>query len=240
MNVALILAGGSGSRMGMEIPKQYLEVCGRPVMEYSLSVFADMPEIDAIQIVAEDKWRDVIGKCLERTGLDHKCRGISVPGANRQLSILNGLRDISLYAPSESAVLIHDAARPGVSRNLIERSLAALAGHDGVLPVLPMKDTVYYSAAGQKVDRLLKRERVYAGQAPETFRLGAYLKANCSLLPEEILKINGSTEPAVLAGLDVVMIPGEEQNYKITTRADLLRFEQDYAHWKERNTVQET
>ena len=68
---------------------------------------------------------------------------------------------------------------------------------------------------------------MYAGQAPETFRLGTYLEANCALLPDEILRINGSTEPAVLAGLDIVMIPGEEQNYKITTEADLRRFEQD-------------
>lgn len=227
MNIALILAGGSGSRMRAEIPKQYLEVCGRPVIEYSLSVFAEDAQIDAIQIVADEKWRDVIRKCLDRADRYHKYRGISSPGANRQLSILSGLRDIIVYAPPESAVIIHDAARPGVSREMIERSLAALTGHDGVLPVLQMKDTVYFSTAGQKVDRLLKRECVYAGQAPETFRLGAYLEANCVLLPEEILEINGSTEPAVLAGLDVVMIPGEEQNYKITTRADLLRFEQD-------------
>ena len=227
MNIALILAGGSESRIGLDIPKQYLEVCGRPVIEYSLSAFAENMHIDAIQIVAEDKWRDTIRECLDRTDPDHKCKGFSVPGINRQLSILNGLKDISRYAPLESAVIIHDAARPGISQKLIERSLTALAGHDGVLPVLPMKDTVYYSAAGQKVDQLLKRECIYAGQAPETFRLGTYLEVNCALLPDEILKINGSTEPAIMAGLDIAMIPGEEQNYKITTRADLLRFEQD-------------
>ncbi len=227
MNVALILSGGRGSRMGLDTPKQYLEVCGRLVIEYSLSVLAETAQIDAIQIVAEDRWREVIGKCLMKTDLNHKCRGISGPGVTRQLSILSGLRDINLYAPPESAVIIHDAARPGISRTLIEHSLAALDGHDGVLPVLPMKDTVYFSTAGQKVDQLLKRECVYAGQAPETFRLGTYLEANCALLPDEILRINGSTEPAVLAGLDIVMIPGEEQNYKITTEADLRRFEQD-------------
>lgn len=227
MNIALILAGGSGSRVGSDIPKQYLEVCGRPVIEYCLSVFAENMEIDAIQIVAEDRWRKVIGECLDRIDSGHKCRGFSVPGANRQLSILNGLKGISQYAPPEAAVIIHDAARPWVSQELIRRSLAALAGHDGVLPVLPMKDTVYYSATGQRVDRLLKRECIYAGQAPETFRLGPYLKANLALLPEEILTINGSTEPAILAGLDIAMIPGEERNYKITTKEDLRRFERE-------------
>ena len=226
MNIALILAGGSGSRMGLDIPKQYLKVCGRPVIEYSLSAFAENMRIDAIQIVAEDKWRDIIRECLERTDPDHKCKGFSTPGINRQLSTLNGLKDISRYAPPESAVIIHDAARPRVSRDLIERSLDALLEHDGVLPVLPMKDTVYYSAAGQKVDSLLQRECIYAGQAPETFRLGVYLEANRRLLPEEILKINGSTEPAILAGMDIAMIPGDECNYKITTKEDLHRFMQ--------------
>ena len=227
MNIALILAGGSGSRMGMDTPKQYLEVCGRPVMEYSLAVFAENTHIDAIQIVAEAKWQELIRKCLERTDPGRKFRGFSAPGLSRQLSILNGLEDISRYAPPTSPVIIHDAARPRVSGELIAGSLAALSEHDGVLPVLPMKDTVYYSQTGQKVDRLLKRECIYAGQAPETFRLGAYLEANRALLPEEILKINGSTEPAILAGLDIAMIPGEEQNYKITTKADLRRFEQE-------------
>ena len=116
---------------------------------------------------------------------------------------------------------------PGVSQELIDRSLGALSEHDGVLPVLPVKDTVYYSTAGQRVEQLLERECIYAGQAPETFHLGTYLEANRRLLPEKILKINGSTEPAILAGLDIVMIPGEEQNYKITTKADLRRFERE-------------
>ena len=140
---------------------------------------------------------------------------------------MNGLEDISRYADPDAAVIVHDAARPAVTRGLLERSLEALRGHDGVLPVLPMKDTVYYSGTGQNVDRLLKRECIYAGQAPETFRLGVYLEANRALLPERILEINGSTEPAILAGLDIAMIPGEECNYKITTMDDLRRFERE-------------
>ena len=134
------------------------------------------------------------------------------------------MRGVRTYASEEAAVLIHDAARPLLSVELISECLAALGGHDGVLPVLPMKDTVYYSEDGKQVSRLLNRSELYAGQAPEAFVLGRYLKANEQLLPTEILKINGSTEPAVLAGLDVVMIPGDEGNFKVTTKADLERF----------------
>ena len=87
-----------------------------------------------------------------------------------------------------------------------------------------MKDTVYSSKDGRHIDGLLNRSEIYAGQAPEAFRLGKYYEANQKLLPDEILKINGSTEPAVLAGMDIAMIPGDEGNFKITTQEDLDRF----------------
>lgn len=232
MNIALILSGGTGSRMGADIPKQYLKVEGRRLIEYCLLPFSDSKRIDAIQIVADGEWRDVARECAALAGAGEKLKGFSLPGKNRQQSILNGLEDIRRYAEPQAVVIVHDAARPSVTRELLERSLEALPGHDGVLPVLPMKDTVYYSEKRQRVDRLLKRECIYAGQAPETFQLGAYLEANRALLPERILEINGSTEPAILAGLDIVMIPGEESNYKITTMEDLRRFEREIQNGK--------
>lgn len=92
-----------------------------------------------------------------------------------------------------------------------------------MLPVLPMKDTVYLGD-GRQITSLLEREKVYAGQAPEAFVLGKYYEANERLLPDRIGQINGSTEPAIMAGMDIAMIPGEEGNFKITTQADLERF----------------
>lgn len=103
--------------------------------------------------------------------------------------------------------------------------LEAIEGHDGVIPVLPMKDTVYESEDGKTISSLLDRSRIYAGQAPELFRLGCYYEANRQLLPERILKINGSTEPAVMAGMKMAMVAGDENNFKITTKADLERFQ---------------
>ena len=86
-----------------------------------------------------------------------------------------------------------------------------------------MKDTVYLGD-GRQITSLLEREKVYAGQAPEAFVLGKYYEANKSLIPDKIEQINGSTEPAILAGMDIAMIPGDEGNFKITTQADLERF----------------
>lgn len=226
MVIALVLSGGTGSRLGADIPKQYLRVQGRPVLLYCMEILHKSPVIDAVQIVAAQEWQEEIGSWLEVYGLAGKFRGFSLPGENRQLSIFHGLTDIRQYAEEDDLVLIHDAARPLLSQKLIVDCAEAIRGHDGVLPVLPMKDTVYYSKDGRQITSLLDRQAVFAGQAPELFRLGTYYQANERLLPEEILRINGSTEPAVLAGMQIAMVPGDERNFKITTPADLERFRQ--------------
>lgn len=235
MTIALILSGGTGTRLGAEIPKQYIEVNGRTILSYCLETLLAHPEIDGVQIVADPSWQRVIVDELEHllgmqengdavTHIRQKFRGFSAPGETRQLSILNGLEDIRTYASAEDIVLIHDAARPCLTAEMISAGIEACVGHDGVLPVLPMKDTVYLSEDGKGVSSLLNRSQVFAGQAPEFFALGKYYEANKSLLPDKIYSINGSTEPAILAGLDVAMIPGDEGNFKITTKTDLERF----------------
>ena len=224
MNIALILSGGTGTRLGADIPKQYIEVNGRPIIGWSIRQLSAHPKIDGIQIVADALWQDSIKTWLEAEDGNRKFRGFSSPGANRQLSIWNGLQDIRRYASDEDLVLIHDAARPMLSEDLISDCLDAAAGHDGVLPVLPMKDTVYASRDGKQVTSLLNRSEIFAGQAPEVFVLGKYYEANKVLLPERILNINGSTEPAIMAGMDIAMISGDEGNFKITTAEDLERF----------------
>ena len=226
MVIALVLSGGTGSRLGADLPKQYLHVQGRPILLYCMETLHKSPRIDAIQIVAAKEWQVEIENWLDEHGFTDKFRGFSLPGENRQLSIYNGLTDIRRFAQDDDLVLIHDAARPLLSPELIERCTEAIEGYEGVLPVLPMKDTVYYSEDGRQITSLLERKAVYAGQAPELFRLGAYYRANERLLPDGILRINGSTEPAVLAGMRIAMVPGDERNFKITTPADLERFRQ--------------
>lgn len=237
MNIAVILAGGTGSRAGTDIPKQYTEVEGKPVIGYCLDRFAACDTVDAIQIVADSAWHDYIRRYMENvlscmeSGLSAKWKGFSKPGASRQLSVFHALTDILRYASANDYVMIHDAARPLVSPMFLTECFERARGYDGVLPVLPMKDTIYLSEEGEKVSSLLEREKLFAGQAPEVFLLGKYYEANRRLLPEKILEMNGSAEPAVMAGMDIAMIPGDERNFKITTRADLERFEKIVGEW---------
>ena len=222
MNIAIILAGGTGTRLGGDMPKQYIEVNGKPIIGYSIEVLDRHPQIDVIWIVADDVWRDYIKKsvCMK------KVKGFSLPGANRQLSVWNALCDVRFLAEPDTRVFIHDAARPVLTAGMVTEYLAKAKEHDGVLPALPMKDTVYMSADGTTITALLDRSRVVAGQAPEVIHYEKYYRANERLLPDEIMQINGSSEPAVLAGMEIAVVLGEEQNFKITTQADLERFRQ--------------
>lgn len=226
MNVALILSGGTGTRLGAEVPKQYLEVEGRPIISFAVERLAKHKKIDVIWIVADREWQDRILKWISQYDPERKFRGFSAPGENRQLSILNGLEGMREIVDHGDLVLIHDAARPLISSKLITDCLEGIQEYDGVLPVLPMKDTVYASADGKRISSLLDRNCIFAGQAPEVFRFGTYYEANKRLLPEAILKVNGSTEPAVMAGMNIAMIRGDENNFKITTRGDLERFQE--------------
>ncbi len=224
MNIALILSGGTGLRLGADIPKQYIEVGGRPIISYCVETLSMHDKVDALQIVADVSWQEKIRAWLNTADPKRKFRGFSAPGENRQLSIFHGLQDIRTYADDSGYVFIHDAARPMLSPVQVADCLEAVQGYDGLMPVLPMKDTVYLSQDGTRVTDLLDRSKVYAGQAPEVFRIGRYYEANRKLLPDRIRQINGSTEPAILDGMDIVMIPGDEGNFKITTRTDLERF----------------
>lgn len=248
MNYAIILSGGVGSRLGIDMPKQYYKVDNKPIIQYVIEAIENCISIDGYVIVASKEWQEAILGCIKemKSGnadkntdrntdrnivgkTDEMCSkkflGFALPGENRQLSIYHGLLALKEFAAEQDLILVQDAARPNTSLELLTKCLTIGDDKDGAMPVLPMKDTVYLSRTGKHVDALLNRAEIYAGQAPESFRFGKYLDANEQLLPNEIYKINGSTEPAIMAGMQIAMIDGEESNRKITTIEDLKWFE---------------
>ena len=227
MNYAIILSGGIGSRLGLDMPKQYYEVNKKPIIRYVIETMEQCEVVDGFVIVAAEEWQEYV---REQISVPEKFLGYALPGENRQLSIYNGLCTLLGIAKEEDVVLIQDAARPNTSFKLIEACFNLTEDIDGAMPVLPMKDTVYLSEDGVQVSALLERKKVFAGQAPESFRFGKYLAANEMLLPEKIRSINGSTEPAILAGMHIQMIPGDERNYKITTDVDIKKLIDENMH----------
>ena len=170
--------------------------------------------MDAIVIVADPSWRDFINSWLEKSRIT-KFIGYADPGQTRQMSIFNGLEIIEKETACEN-VIIHDAARPLISEELIAACFRELVSADGVMPVLPVKDTCYQSMDGKTICSFIPRSQLFAGQAPEAFRLKPYLELHRTLPLEVLLEISGSSELAYKHGLTVAMIPGEEKNFKIT------------------------
>ncbi len=253
MIIAILLSGGNGTRLGSQIPKQYIKLGSKTVIGYCLETLDQCKKIDKYLIVASEEWQDFISQSMTEHGLEEKFLGFAKPGLNRQLSIYNGLKRVDelvkcadsplglgsdelMDGPSDFYVMVHDAARPLLKADEIEKYTQALEGHDGLMPALPMKDTVYVSRDGHLIDGLLDRSTIYAGQAPEFFAFKKYLRACEDLMTydesgqlsqdSEIMRINGSSEVAVKAGMDIAIVPGSESNFKITTMADLERFRQ--------------
>lgn len=224
MNTAIILAGGNGSRMGSgDVPKQYISVMQKPIISYCLSIFEMHDKIDAIIIVAEEGWRSFLNEWIQK-GSIRKFKGYAEPGRTRQHSIYHGLKEAVKIAGEDDIVIIHDAARPLVSEKIITRCMDATLRSDGAMPVITVKDTVYLSQDARHIEGLLDRDKLFAGQAPESFRLGKYYQAHLKLSDEEMGNVRGSSELAYKSGMSVELVEGSEDNFKITTQDDLRKF----------------
>ena len=233
MNIAILLAGGKGSRLGQDVPKQFLEISGRMMIMYSFEALASSRFVDDVIIVAEESYRNMIEDAVTSEDNNDKLLGFADPGENRQLSIYNALRTIKDYMDKNAVVMIHDGVRPYLSPELIKRCDDAMnirnpaqSNIDGVMPYLEVKDTIYLKDADGNISGMLDRGSLAAGQTPEFFDYWKYLKANEDLSEDEMMLIHGSTEPAVKAGMKITLVPGEESNFKITTPEDLERFKQ--------------
>lgn len=226
MNFAIILSGGIGSRMRKDgFPKQYIKINNKPILLYTVEKFEKVECIDKIIIVADECWYKEIKGWFEKFNTGFKFSGFAKPGTSRQGSILNGLEKCKEMSTNAfDKVIIHDGVRPCVSKDLIKSCINACDDYDGCMPVIPVTDTTYYSEDGEEITNLLDRNKLFAGQAPEAFKLDKYYKINKSVSCEEIENTKGTTEIAYKHGLKIRLIPGDYANFKLTVPTDLDRF----------------
>jgi len=214
---ALILAGGGGTRLGGETPKQYLPLAGRALLRHSAACLAAHPGVDLVRVVIRAADRDLYGRAIDGLDIMDAVEG----GTDRQSSALRGLESLAGDAPDH--VLIHDAARPFVDHDLIDRVLAALADAPAALPALPLADTLKRAdAAGVRVSETLDRAGLWRAQTPQGFRYADILKAHRDAIGAEL---TDDAAVAERAGLAVQLVTGSEDNMKITTAEDLARAE---------------
>lgn len=211
--VALVVAAGRGRRLGGDIPKQYLDLAGRPVLRHTLAALAADPQIAAVRAVIHPDDQDLYALAAQGLGILAPVFG----GATRQDSVRLGLESLAELAPD--AVLIHDGARPFVDPGTTGRVIAALAAHPGAIPGVPVADTLKRGADGQ-VAGTVDRAGLWRAQTPQGFRFGDILAAHRAQTGEEL---TDDAAVAERAGLAVALVPGAEDNVKITTLADLER-----------------
>jgi len=213
--IALVVAAGRGTRLGAPLPKQYLPLAGKPVLRYSLETLATHPGIDAVRVVFNPD--DAASYEAAARGLD--LLSPVAGGAARQDSVRLGLESLAATAPAR--VLIHDAARPFLDRETIDRVLAALDDTPGAIPALPVKDTVKRGVSG-RVAETLDRSALWRAQTPQGFEYAAILAAHRAVQGSEL---SDDAAVAERAGLAVRLVAGSEANFKVTTAEDLEQAE---------------
>lgn len=210
---AIIAAGGSGSRVGSSVPKQFLPIGVETILQKSLSAFLDHPQISEVVLVLPSE------SVLESTR--HEKLRLVHGGARRQDSVACGFDAVS---PATDVVLVHDAARPFVSPAVISRAIAAANDHGAAIVALPVTDTVKQVTmeAGQRVIAgTIPRESIYLAQTPQAFRRGVLAEAVA--LGRGGAAATDEAALAELAGFPVHIVEGDVENVKITTAADLER-----------------
>ena len=222
--VALVPAAGSGSRMGGELPKQYLPLSGRPLIEHTVRALAAHPRIDKVYVVLspEDGW-------WEGQGIAHdKLVVLRCGGAARADSVMNGLKAIAGEIAADDWVLVHDAARPCLRPEHLDRMLAELADDEvgGILAV-PVADTLKRAEAGQRIAATVPREGLWQAQTPQMFRHGLLLKA----LETAGSAVTDEASAIERMGLRPKLVEGDARNLKVTYPRDLELAALILEHW---------
>ena len=225
MNIAIVLAGGSGSRMGMvDRPKQFIDIYGKPVIIHTLEAFEINEKIDAICVVCVKSWQDDLSVWLKEYDI-RKVRWIADAGASRQESSLNALNAIQSECSGDDYVIIHDAARPLVSQKIINENIEKVIEFGACDTVIPAHDTIIKSLDEKTLDSIPLRKELYLGQTPQSFKYSIVRKAydDYFALPED--KRPEMTDDCGLvlsSGITIGMAMGDKLNMKITTMEDLL------------------
>jgi 2-C-methyl-D-erythritol 4-phosphate cytidylyltransferase len=208
----IIVAGGSGSRMGTEIPKQFLELCGKPVLMHTIQVFHDFdPESKIILVLPEDQQQFWKGLCLKHSfSLLHQ---VVSGGKTRFHSVLNGLSQIE----DEGIVFIHDGVRPLVSRETLDRCLETAQKLGNAIPVLPVTESLRKLAGDLNIS--VDRSQYFSVQTPQTFRCEQILEA---FQQDFDPAFTDDASVAEKAGFTIQMVEGNRENIKITTPIDLI------------------
>lgn len=226
-SVAVIFAGGTGTRMGVDdIPKQFLEVDGKPIIIHTLTHFERHKQIEEIYVVCIEGWIDYLKYQLDRNSVS-KVRTIVPGGQSGQDSIYLGLKEAEKNCDYNDIVLIHDGVRPFITEDLITRNIEDTKRNGNSITCTKCNETFIMSEDGKNVDIVPIRRKSFNAQAPQAFILGEIIDAH-----EEMRAVNPCYKDVVdsctlfnMLGRDVYLTDGVRGNTKITNPVDMYIFE---------------
>lgn len=222
-NHLLLMMGGSGTRLGADRPKQYIEVEGMPIFAYILAKYDTLESIDRIVIVSHEAWFDYVEEWKEKLNLT-KPVYIVGGGANRSQSVRNGLRELSKYAEEGDSVLIHDATHPYVDEKGTSEVIEALQSYEGATLGAYQYDTVYKVDDNDVIESVIPRRYVVSGASPEAFRFGRIFEIYDRASEEELEAMTSAGAIALEHGIQMKVIPANVINLKITYKNDMEAF----------------
>ena len=224
MNIALLTAAGTGSRMHQNIPKQFIHVDNKPIIVHTMEAFQSHPSIDAIIVVTLESWIEVLKAYANQFNIT-KLKWVVPGGETGQESIKKGLIKVKeVFGNEDINVMVHDGNRALVSTEIISDSLATFAKYGSAVAVIPCTEVVFESEDGISSHISTDREKLFRTQTPHTYKLSDLLWAH---MEADKRGIKGTAASCMLMkelGKETFFSKGSEENIKITTLDDLRIF----------------
>lgn len=220
MNIALIIAGGAGERMGQDIPKQFLTVNEKPIIVYTMEAFQKHPQIDEIAVVCIEGWEKTLRAYASQFNID-KLKQVFPGGSNGQSSIRNGVMGLIDTHDKEDIVLVHDAIRPMVSEEIISDCLIKTEQYGSAITVIPCAEAMLETKDSETSQSSYPRNNLKRTQTPQGFRLGDLASLHEEALEKGITNSIANCTLMVELGHSVHFSKGSEKNIKLTTVEDL-------------------
>ena len=225
MNIAIIIAGGSGSRMGQDIPKQFINVYDKPILIYTLEGFQKHPQVDAIEVVCIDGWHDLVWAYAKQFGIT-KLKWIVSGGKTGQESIRNGVYNLEGKIDADDVVIIHDGIRPLVEPSVLSDVISKCQQYGNAVTSLPYNEQIFLVDDEISTTKYIPRETLRRVSTPQAYKFGILNHRYHEAFEKEI-GIYGShytNTMMVELGERLYFAAGSDKNIKLTTKDDLELF----------------
>ncbi len=223
MNIAMIIAGGSGQRMKQDIPKQFINVYDRPVIIYTLQAFQEHPNIDSIAVVCLRGWEEILKAYAKQFNID-KLKWIFPGGENGQASLRNGIMGLKKECDENDLVLIHDAIRPMVSQEIISENISCCIQNGSAITVIPCAEAMLLTSDRESASQQIARDNLARTQTPQAFFLKKLVWAHEEAEKRGITNSIATCTLMIELGETVHFSSGSEKNLKLTTTDDIEIF----------------